>query len=91
MTTRNFVECVFLVIPKKYLARCDLRNFNQRRREAKYVMYHMPLYPAILKLTNECYTNDKICSLHHELQPVSSGEMCNALTTFRDVSSMLHT
>ena len=38
---------------------------------------------------NECYTNDKICSLHHELQPVSSGDMCNVLTTFRDVSSML--
>ena len=36
---------------------------------------------------NECYTNDKICSLHHELQPVSSGDMCNVLNFFRDVSS----
>ena len=37
---------------------------------------------------NECYTNKKICQLHHGLKPVHSEHMCNALHTLREVSLM---
>ena len=37
-----------------------------------------------------CYTSNKICPLHHGLKPVSSDDMCNALTIFRDVSNLYY-
>ena len=36
-----------------------------------------------------CYKSNKICPSHHGLRQLSSDDMCNALTTFRDVSNLL--
>ena len=35
-----------------------------------------------------CYTYDKTCPIHSELQPIIKDDMCNALAIFRDVSIM---
>ena len=36
----------------------------------------------------ECYKNGKICPLHQGLKPLSPKDMCNAITSFRDVSTL---